>query len=338
MLWRLGPQGGETLIDRVDCAVIGAGVIGLAAARALALAGRSVLILEAEGAIGTGISSRNSEVIHAGLYYPPDSLKAALCGTGNRLLRAYAQARGVPFRMTGKLIVATDADDEAKLAAIDARARANGVVDLEWLSGARVRALEPDLAVRAALLSPSTGIIDVHALMLALLGEAEAKGAQLALRSTVTGGEPVDGGTLLTIDGGGEPFRLIARQVVLAAGLAAPALAARLGFHDVPTGRLCKGNYFTLTGKAPFARLVYPVPVAGGLGVHYTLDLGGCGRFGPDVEWVEAEDYRVDPARKEAFARAIHRYWPACPADRLEPAYAGIRPKICGPGTRTGIF
>ena len=317
----------EGPVERIDCAVVGAGVVGLAVARALALAGREVVVLDAADAIGTGVSSRNSEVVHAGIYYARDSLKARLCVAGNRSLRAYAAAHGVPLEMVGKLIVATDADEERALAGILAQAQANGVEGIRAVSAAEAKAMEPALSCTAALLSPATGIVDSHALMLSLLGEAEDHGAALALKSPVLGGS----GTALRV-GGAEPMRLQARTVVVAAGLRAPEVARSLGLPGVPQGHLCKGSYFGLTGKMPFSRLVYPVPVSAGLGVHYTLDLGGRGRFGPDVEWVESEDYRVDPARGEVFYDAIRRYWPGLPDGALEPAYAGIRPKIQAPG------
>lgn len=324
-------------VDRIDCAVIGAGVVGLAVARALALAGREVVVLEAGDAVGTGISSRNSEVVHAGMYYPEGSLKARLCVRGNRLLRAYAKDHGVPFRMVGKLIVAADAGEEAKLDAILARGRANGVDSLIKVSAREARAMEPELDCVAALYSPATGIIDSHGLMLALQGDAEAKGAAIAFRSPVTAGQVGDSGVLLHV-GGELPSQLLARTVVVAAGLAACPVARALGLPNVPAERLCKGSYFALTGRMPFRRLVYPVPVSAGLGIHYTVDMAGRGRFGPDVEWVEAEDYAVDPTRAEAFAAAIRRYWPRLDAGRLEPAHAGIRPKICGPGDPAADF
>jgi L-2-hydroxyglutarate oxidase LhgO len=318
------------LSERIDCAVIGAGIVGLAAARALALAGREVVVLEAEGAIGSGISSRNSEVIHAGMYYPAGSLKARLCVAGNRLLRDFAALHGVPFKMVGKLIVATDAEEEKALAGILERGRVNGVEGLRAIPAAEAMAMEPDLKCTAALFSPATGIVDAHGLMLALQGEAEEHGAVVAFRSPVQGGRVTDEGVEIEV-GGAEPGRFLARTVVIAAGLASCKVARCLGLPDVPPDYLCKGNYFTLTGKMPFQRLVYPVPVAAGLGVHYTLDLAGRGRFGPDVEWIEREDYVVDPARCQSFYGAIRRYWPGLADDALEPAYAGIRPKIQGP-------
>jgi len=322
----LTDQGAEP----VDCVVIGAGVVGLAAARALAQAGRDVIVLEAEGAIGTGISSRNSEVIHAGLYYAPDSLKARLCVAGSRLMRAHATRCGIPHSLPGKLVVATDANEEAALATLFERGQTNGAEGLRMLSAAEARALEPDLVCTAALLSPFTGIIDSHALMLSLQGEAEASGAMIAFHAPVTGGR-ADGDAMLIETGGAEPMRLRARSVVLAAGLAAPRIGAALGLSDVPPAYLCRGNYFSLTGRTPFSRLVYPVPVAAGLGVHFTLDLGGAGRFGPDVEWIEREEYTVDPHRGDVFYDAIRRYWPGLPDGALAPAYCGIRPKIHAP-------
>lgn len=320
------------MTERIDCAVIGAGLVGLAAARALGRAGREVVVLEAADAFGTGVSSRNSEVVHAGMYYPAGSLKARLCVAGNRMLRDYAAGHGVALAMVGKLIVATGPEEERGLAALLDRGRANGVAGLEPLSAAAARALEPQVSCSAALLSPDTGIIDTHALMLALLADAEAVGATLALRAPVTGGRPGENGGMVLEVGGAEPMRLAARRVVVAAGLHSCPVARSLGLAAVPRDRLCKGSYFTLTGKMPFSRLVYPMPVSAGLGVHYTLDLGGRGRFGPDVEWVEAEDYAVDPRRAAAFAAAIRRYWPVLEDGRLEPAYAGIRPKIQAPG------
>lgn len=324
-------------IKQVHTVVIGAGVVGLACARAVAMAGHEVLILEAAKIIGSGISSRNSEVIHAGIYYPKHSLKAELCVQGNRLLQNYAAKNGVPHKMTGKLIVATTPEEEATLGSIREKAEANGVQDLKLLSAAEAHALEPELKCSAALLSPSTGIIDTHSLMLALLGEAEANGALLALQTKVLQGEQTDLGVLLKIEDE-EPFYVLAQNVIVAAGLSAPAISRSLGLKNIPQEHLCKGNYFSLTGPAPFSRLVYPVPVAGGLGTHYTLDLGGRGRFGPDVEWIEEENYDVDETRREGFAQAVRRYWPACRANMLEPSYSGIRPKIGEKGAKEQDF
>ncbi|OAN52269.1 FAD-dependent oxidoreductase [Paramagnetospirillum marisnigri] len=321
----------EAEAERVDAVVIGAGVVGLAVARQLALAGREVLVLEAEGRIGAGISSRNSEVIHAGMYYPKSSLKARLCVAGNRMLRDYARDRGVTHKMVGKLIVATDEAEAKALDGILAKGLDNGVEGLHAIPASEARALEPELDCVAALFSPATGIVDTHGLMLALQGEAEAKGASVVFMSPVTAGRAAEGGHLLAV-GGVEPMTLLAKSVVVAAGLSAPALGTALGLREVPPAHLCKGNYFGLTGKTPFTRLVYPVPVAAGLGVHFTLDLAGRGRFGPDVEWVEHEDYVVDPRRGDSFYAAIRRYWPGLKDGALEPAYAGIRPKIQAEG------
>ena len=322
-------------MEHIDTLVIGAGVIGLACARALAQRGHDVLVLEREAAFGTGISARNSEVLHAGLYYPPASLKARLCVAGQRQLYAYCGERGIAHRRCGKLIVASQPGQTAALEHIAQRARANGVSALRMLSGAAARALEPQLAAHAALLSPSTGILDSHGLMLSLLGDLEAAGGGLALRCTVStitvlsGAAAPQGGFVVTMADGSA---LTCRRLVNAAGLHAPQLAAHthgLAAQHVPQAHYAKGSYFTLNARAPFRHLIYPVPEAAGLGIHLTLDLAGQARFGPDVEWVaQPEDFAVDPARAAAFATAIRLYWPALPADALHPAYAGIRPKL----------
>ena len=318
-------------MERIDCAVIGAGVVGLAVARALAMAGRETIVLEREEAVGTGISARNSEVIHAGIYYAPGSLKARLCVAGNRMLRAFAASHGVPFRMTGKLVAAAGAAEEKLLAGLLATGRANGVASLRAISAAEAKAMEPALACTAALHSADTGIIDTHACMLALQGDAEAHGAAVAFRAPVVGGRAGPGGVELEV-GDGAATRLVARTAVIAAGLGACETGRALGLANVPSQHLCKGSYFGLAGATPFARLVYPVPDGASLGLHYTVDLAGRGRFGPDVEWVERESYAVDPARAERFYAAIRRYWPGLPDGALEPGFAGIRPKIVGPG------
>jgi len=332
-------------MERVDCVVIGAGVVGLAVARALALAGREAVVLEAADAIGTATSARNSEVIHAGLYYAPNSLKARLCVRGRDMLYDYCAAHGVAHRRCGKLIVATEAAQETALRALQQRAEACGVHDLQWLSGAAARALEPALHCTAALLSPSTGIVDSHALMLSLQGEAEANGAMLALRSPLQRLRRAAGGFELEV-GGAQTTALHARCVVNSAGLHAVDLASRfegLPATTRPQAHWARGHYFACAGKPAFTRLIYPMPDAAGLGVHVTLDLGGQMRFGPDVQWIPlaawgAEDYRVDPARAAPFAEAIRRYWPALPDGALQPAYAGIRPKISGPGEPAADF
>jgi L-2-hydroxyglutarate oxidase LhgO len=317
-------------MDQVECVVVGAGVVGIAIARRLALSGREVVVLEAADTIGTVTSSRNSEVIHAGIYYPAGSLMARLCVTGRRQLYAYCGDHGVPHRRCGKLIVATTAAETDKLASIRAHAETNGVDDLQSLSGDDARALEPALACAAALLSPSTGIVDSHALMLALRGDAEDSGAAFAFHAPLLRARAVDGGFELDV-GGAEPMTLGCRLLINAAGLDAPALARAIDAMPadrIPTAHYAKGNYFSCGTRAPFSRLIYPVPEPGGLGVHLTLDLAGQARFGPDVEWIEAIDYQVDPARAEKFYPAIRRYWPTLPDGALMPGYAGIRPKI----------
>jgi L-2-hydroxyglutarate oxidase LhgO len=317
-------------MESADCIVAGAGVVGLAVGRALALAGREVIVLEREMGIGSGISSRNSEVIHAGMYYPAKSLKAQFCVAGNAMLRAYAASRNIPFDMVGKLIVAASDDEKEALATIRRRACENGVVGLETISASQARSLEPQLACTGALLSRDTGIIDSHALMLSLQADLEAAGGIIVFQLPIVGGAIGEGGTVLDI-GGATPSQIRARSLVIAAGLGGCPLARSIGLPGVPESRLCKGSYFSLMGKSPFSRLIYPVPVAGGLGTHYTLDLAGRGRFGPDVEWINEENYVVDPARSDSFYEAIRRYWPGLRDGALQSSYAGIRPKIAGP-------
>lgn len=327
-------------MDRVGCIVIGAGVVGLAAARALALRGVEVVILERAAAIGTETSSRNSEVIHAGIYYPQGSLKARLCVAGRRMLYDYSAARDVPHRRCGKLIVATSAAQVATLDAIRVQAAANGVA-LQPLTAAEAQALEPALACHAALMSPDTGIVDSHALMAALLADAEEAGALLALGTEVTSVTPEARGFVVHTRSGGDDFALAADRVVNAAGLWASEVAARIEGLDpahVPQTRYARGSYYAAPGRAVFSRLIYPVPEPGGLGVHLTLDLGGAMRFGPDVEWIDAIDYRVNPTRRAHFETEIRRYWPGLPADALAPTYCGIRPKISGPGEPAADF
>ena len=317
-------------MDRAECVVIGAGVVGLAVARALAMAGREVVILEAEDAIGTHTSSRNSEVIHAGIYYPAGSLKARACVEGRKRLYAYCEAHGVPFRRCGKLIVATQQSQVPQLQEILRKAHANGVSDVVEIPAAEAMRLEPALHCVAALHSPSTGVIDSHALMLAYLGDAEAAGAMLALKSRLERAVVTAGGFELEI----EKTRIGAKILVNCAGLRAPSIARLIeGFppERIPPEFYAKGNYYALAGRAPFSRLIYPVPEPGGLGVHITLDLAGQARFGPDVEWVERIGYDVDPRRADGFYAAIRRYWPGLRDGALSPGYAGIRPKISGP-------
>lgn len=321
-------------MEEFDCVVAGAGVVGLAVARALALAGREVLVLDAAEAIGTETSSRNSEVIHAGIYYAAGSRMARACVAGKHLLYAYCAERGIPHANCGKLIVATDAAEADRLAAIQARAAANGVPDLRLLTRAEALALEPALHCTAALLSPSTGIIDSHAYMLSLQGDAANAGAIFVFHAPVLSGRASGAGIEIEV-GGAEPMALRCRSFVNAAGLHAPKLArgiAGMPSQLIPREYFAKGNYFTLTGRNPFSRLIYPVPVPGGLGTHLTIDLGGQARFGPDVEWVDSLDYDVDPRRGDSFYAAIRRYWPELPDGALAPGYSGIRPKIVPPG------
>lgn len=321
-------------IEKIGAVVIGAGVIGLACARELSTLGIETLIIERHDGIGQEISSRNSEVIHAGLYYPPGSLKARFCVKGNRALYDYCTQRGIAHQRCGKLIVATTPAQEDKLVQLLDQARSNEVADVSMLAREEAIALEPQLSCTAALLSPSTGIIDSHSLMLSLLGDAENHGATLALHCEVLRGEITPSGILLQIISGGKETTLEAGIVINAAGLSAPVVAssiATLAARHVPKAYYAKGNYFSLSGRTPFSRLIYPIPEPGGLGVHLTLDLGGQARFGPDVEWIDAIDYEVDPRRLEGFDEAIRRYWPALPPDSLSAGYAGIRPKICGP-------
>lgn len=320
--------------ESVDAIVIGAGVIGLAIARRLALDGREVVVLEAAAGIGTETSSRNSEVIHAGIYYAKDSLMARLCVRGRQQLYAYLRERALPHANCGKLIVATSAAEASQLERIRARAWANGVDDLYPIDARLARDLEAELRCTAALMSPSTGTFDSHAYMTSLQGDAEAAGALFAFRAPVTGGRAT--GKAIEIEvGGADPATLAATLVVNSAGLDAARLASRiegLSREHVPTPYYAKGNYFSLAGRAPFSRLMYPVPVPGGLGTHYTIDLGGQARFGPDVEWVDDRNYDVDPCRADAFYASIRRWWPGLEDGALAPAYSGIRPKIVPPG------
>jgi L-2-hydroxyglutarate oxidase LhgO len=327
-------------VEWVDCVVVGAGVVGLAVARALALAGREVIILDAAEGIGTETSSRNSEVIHAGIYYPAGSLMARFCVAGRKALYAYCAGKGVPHANCGKLIVATNAEEDAMLAGIKRRAEANGVDGMRVLTATEAIAMEPNLSCTSALLSPVTGIIDSHAFMLALQGDAENAGAVSVFLSPVIGGRAVRGGVEIDV-GGADPTTLRCRLLVNSTGLHAPGLAANLvGMprDRIPTAYYAKGNYFTLTGRSPFSRLIYPVPVPGGLGVHLTVDLGGQARFGPDVEWMDTIDYTVDPARADSFYAAVRKYWPALKDGALQPGYAGIRPKTVPRGAPAQDF
>lgn len=328
-------------IERIGAVVIGAGAVGLACARELASRGVETIIVERHETFGRETSSRNSEVIHAGLYYPAGTFKARFCVAGNRALYAYCAERGIAHQRCGKLVVATNETQLAYLATLQRQAQDNGVNDTRLLSADEARRMEPQLTCIAALHSPSTGIVDSHALMLSLLGDAEARGAVFSPNSTVTSIQAQGEAIRLTIDCGGETMLLDAERVINAAGLSSVALARTFSGYPpalLPTAYLAKGNYYALAGRSPFSRLIYPVPEAGGLGVHLTLDLGGQARFGPDVEWIEAVDYGVAPRRADRFYAEVRKYWPGLPDDSLQPAYSGIRPKISGPGEANADF
>jgi len=325
-------------VEKFDRVVIGAGVVGLAVANALARAGLQTLVLEAESSFGTGISSRNSEVIHAGIYYEQGSLKARLCTAGRDRLYEFCARYGVPHRRCGKLIVATSAAQESNLLSIQRAAAANGVA-LTHLDGKAVREMEPDVTAVSGLLSPLTGIIDSHAYMFALIGLIESHGGTVVYGSRVSRMWLQRDGIAIGVNG--EPPSLLAGAVVNCAGLAATAVAAAvegLPQSSIPTSYLAKGNYFTVDGRAPFTHLVYPIPEPGGLGIHLTLDLAGRARFGPDVEWIQTLDYAVDQRRGDAFYAAVRRYWPGLPDGSLRAAYSGVRPKISGPGEPAADF
>jgi len=321
------------MTEKLDCVVIGAGVVGLAIARTLALSGRDVIVIESESAIGTGTSSRNSEVIHAGIYYAPGSLKGTLCVKGKGMLYDYLDRHGVEHQRCGKLVVATTQSEVDVLNNVVAKAAANGCTELEWLDGQDATALEPELNCLAALSSPSTGIMDSHGYMLSLQGEIEAHGGWIALESPLIDGEVHAEGIVLRI-GGIEPMEVLCNTVINSAGLNAQGVARYLrglGTQHIPQRYLCKGNYFALNGKAPFTQLVYPVPGTASLGCHYTRDLGGQGRFGPDAEWIDHINYDVDPSRGDSFYEQIRRYWPGLADGALSPSYCGIRPKLQAP-------
>lgn len=322
------------MLEKCDCVVIGAGVVGLAVSREFAIAGREVLVLEAAETFGTATSSRNSEVIHAGLYYPPGSLKARLCRRGRDLLYRYLEGYGIDHLRCGKLVVATNSDEIQMLREIECRSQANGVEDLRWLFGDEARLVEPEVRCHAALLSPSTGIFDSHGFMLSVKGEIEAHGGVFAFRAKVVGGSVRDDGIVLYVSNDGAEIGLSCRTVINCAGLGAQAVARAIGgfpHEKVPSLHYSKGSYFALAARPPFKMLVYPPPDHASVGLHYTRDLAGRGRFGPDAEWVEAIDYNVNPERAELFYASIRRYWPGLPDGSLSPDYAGIRPKIQAP-------
>jgi len=321
-------------LEHTDCIVVGAGAIGLACARAFAVSGRETIVLEAQSRIGSGISSRSSEVIHAGLYYPPASLKARLCVRGRELLYRYLDERGLPHRKLGKLIVATDDAQLEALEKLRLQGQSSGVEGLEWIDPAQAARLEPNLHCRGAVHSPHTGILDSHAFMLSLSGDLQSHAGSIALRSPLEQARRV-GDRWEIRTGGSEPHALRCDVLINAAGLGAQSVAARI--EGYPAGRiprlhLAKGNYFSLSQRAPFGRLIYPMPGEGGLGIHLTLDLGGAARFGPDVEWVEQVDFDIDVSRAHSFYPSIRTYWPHLPDGALQPAYAGVRPKLSGPG------
>ena len=343
-------------MEQVDTVVIGAGVVGLAVARALALSGREVMVIEKEVAVGQGVSSRNSEVVHGGLYYPTGSLKAKLCVRGKELLYAYCAERGLPYQQCGKLIVATDASQMEKLAKIEAQAAANGV-PVQRLSSAQAKAIEPELECLAALLSPTTGIVSAHDLMTALQGDLENAGGMVALATQVEsvrffkGNEALSGVLIAqsAMDSGAnaEQIELGFHHLINATGLYAPILARRfegLQSDHIPPAHFAKGNYYSLAGKAPFKHLIYPIPEAAGLGVHLTLDLGGQAKFGPDVQWLEGIDspddidYSVDPRRADGFYAEVRKYWPGLRDGQLTPSYSGVRPKITAPHEAAADF
>lgn len=336
-------------MEQVDCVVVGAGVVGLAVAREMALQGRETILLERENAYGTISSARNSEVIHAGIYYPQDSLKAKLCVEGNRLLYQYCRSHQVDTQACGKLIVATDDSQLDDLQAILYKAKQNQVPDIQMISGFQARVLEPQLQCEAALLSATTGIVDSHGLMRSLLGGFEDAGGMIAYQSPFIGAKPIGenakGGFELHI-GGNDGMHIQTKLLINCAGLSAPAIAQKiedLSKEQIPKAFFAKGNYFSLSGKSPFKHLIYPIPEPGGLGVHLTLDMGGQAKFGPDVEWLDINeegqiDYKVNPKRGDDFYEAVRRYWPGLKDQSLQPDYSGVRAKIVPPNTPAGDF
>jgi L-2-hydroxyglutarate oxidase LhgO len=336
-------------MEQVDCVVVGAGVVGLAVAREMALQGRETILLEREASFGTISSARNSEVIHAGIYYPKDSLKAKLCVEGNRLLYEYCRSHQVSTKACGKLIVAADANQLDDLQAILYKAQNNQVPDIKMISGAQAKALEPELRCEAAVLSSSTGVVDSHGLMLSLLGGFEDAGGMVAYQSPLLGAKPIgnhaEGGFELTI-GGADGMTIQTKLLINCAGLSAPALAQKiegLSKDLIPKAYFAKGNYFSLSGKSPFSHLIYPIPEPGGLGVHLTLDMGGQAKFGPDVEWLDIDDesqinYTVDQGRGDGFYAAVRKYWPGLKDGSLQADYSGVRAKIVPPNAPAGDF
>ena len=318
-----------------DAVIVGAGVIGLAIAEVISKRGDRVLILEERSRFGEGISSRNSEVIHSGLYYPANSLRARLCVDGRLRLYDWLREHKVAHEKCGKLIVATQPHEIPRLIAIQDQARQNGVEGISWLSGAEAREREPEVFALAALLSEETGILDTHGYMLSLLGEIEARDGAIALRTPFDGASPLKNGGFRIKTSGERPTSVTTARLVIAAGLGAQQAAIKIADYpvfDIPKLHFGKGDYYRLTGPPPFRGLVYPLPEPGALGTHYTRDLVGQGRFGPDLEFATSESYDVDPAKAVLFERSVRRYWPGLPKGALEPAYAGIRPKIHGPG------
>ena len=336
-------------MDRVDCVVIGAGVIGLAVAREMALQGRETILLERESAFGTISSARNSEVIHAGIYYPKDSLKAKLCVEGNRMLYEYCRTHHVATQPYGKLIVASDDSQLDDLQAILYKAQQNNVPEIKMLTGEQAKSMEPELQCSAALLSASTGIVDSHGFMLSLLGGFEDAGGMIAYQSPLISAKPIGSkaqdGFELEI-GGSDAMKIQTKLLINCAGMSAPAIAKKiegLAQEQIPKAYFAKGNYFSLSGKSPFKHLIYPIPEPGGLGVHLTLDMGGQAKFGPDVEWLEIDDenqidYTVNPKRGESFYAAVRKYWPGLKDNALQPDYSGVRAKIVPPNAPAGDF
>lgn len=328
-------------MESIECVVVGAGVVGLAVARRLARAGHQVLVMERGPDIGAETSSRNSEVIHAGIYYPPGSLKAALCVEGKALLYDYCLARNIPHRRCGKIIVATSEQQIDTLEGYRRQARRNGAGELQWLEASELNALEPSVRCVRGLLSESTGIIDSHAFMLALLADLEGAGGILAMRTPLLGGRATSSGALELIVGGPEPMELRTGLLVNCGGLWAPQVARSIDgmpTRHIPEAAYARGHYYAYSGRSPFRRLVYPVAEQGGLGIHVTLDLAGQARFGPDVRWIDGVDYSFDETVRTEFVRAIRAYFPALDEDRLHPSYTGIRPKIVGPGEPAADF